>query len=136
MATLVASSCLPSGGNEPVVETMADVENNAASSLDQSAEKRSGKKSKFSARLQTASNFHRVVEQVDKEPMAIIVFKWLLILVGVGMLCVVFFFMGEVIYLWSTGDLAQQKMWTVGNFTAKLNKSREDTASLDSDIGF
>ena len=52
---------------------------------------------------------HRIVEQIDHEPIGIVVFKWCLILVGSVMLGVVLFLTGEVIYLWSSGDLKKQQ---------------------------
>ena len=51
---------------------------------------------------------HRIVEQMDDEPCCIILFKWLLIIVGIGMLCVVIEIMGEVLYAWFSGDLEKE----------------------------
>ena len=83
-----------------------------------------------------ASNLHRVVEQIDDEPLAIIVFKWALIAIGLVMLGIVIVFMGEVVYLWSTGVLHQQKMWAVANFTARMkNKSDEMDLDLTDPVG-
>lgn len=48
---------------------------------------------------------HRIVEQMDDEPCCIILFKWLLIIVGLGMLIAVIEIMGEVLYAWFSGDL-------------------------------
>ena len=48
---------------------------------------------------------HRIVEQMDDEPCCIILFKWLLIIVGLGMLIAVIEIMGEVMYAWFSGDL-------------------------------
>ena len=48
---------------------------------------------------------HRIVEQMDDEPCCIIIFKWLLIVVGLGMLVAVIEIMGEVMYAWFSGDL-------------------------------
>jgi hypothetical protein len=48
---------------------------------------------------------HRIVEQMDDEPCCIILFKWLLIIVGLGMLIAVIEIMGEVMYEWFSGDL-------------------------------
>ena len=56
-----------------------------------------------------AKKMHRIVEQIDHEPIGIVVFKWCLILVGSVMLGVVLFLTGEVIYLWSSGDLKKQQ---------------------------
>lgn len=52
--------------------------------------------------------FHRIVEQMDDEPCCIIVFKWLLIVVGLGMLIYVIEIMGEVMYMWFSGDLEEK----------------------------
>lgn len=46
----------------------------------------------------TAKKMHRMVEQIDQEPLGIVIFKWCLILIGSIMLGVVLFVMGEVIY--------------------------------------
>ncbi len=73
-----------------------------------------------------ASSLHRSGEQVNDEPMSIVVFKWALIFVGIVMLVVVLVFMGEVIYAWSTGELYQQKMLAVANFTARMRKNSSD----------
>ena len=48
-----------------------------------------------------AKKLHRMVEQIDNEPIGIVVFKWCLIIVGTVMLGVVLFLTGEVIYDWS-----------------------------------
>ena len=58
-----------------------------------------------------AKNLHRIVEQIDQEPMGIVIFKWCLILFGSVMLGIVLFLTGEVIYAWSSGELkAQQEL--------------------------
>lgn len=62
-----------------------------------------------------ATRIHRVVEQIDDEPVGIVVFKWLLILIGSMMLGVVLFLTGEVIYDWSTGELKQQQDKALAN---------------------
>jgi len=57
----------------------------------------------------TAKKMHRMVEQIDQEPLGIVIFKWCLILIGSIMLGVVLFLTGEVIYLWSSGDLKKEQ---------------------------
>ena len=68
---------------------------------------------------------HRIVEQMDDEPCCIILFKWLLIIVGLGMLIAVIEIMGEVLYAWFSGDLEQNyrisKMPTNDTFTSNPN---------------
>lgn len=50
-----------------------------------------------------------VVEQHEKEPVCILIFKWLLIIAGATMLGIVLFIMGEVIYAWTTGTLNESR---------------------------
>ena len=45
---------------------------------------------------------------MDDEPCCIIIFKWLLIVVGLGMLIYVIEIMGEVMYMWFSGDLEEK----------------------------
>ena len=56
-------------------------------------------------RRSTLKNLHRIVEQDDREPICVILFKWGLIIAGALMLGVVLFFMGEVIWAWTTGTM-------------------------------
>ena len=58
----------------------------------------------------TWKDMHRVIEQMENEPVCIIVFKWLLIVVGAVMLGVVVVIMSDVIYDWFSGHLAEQYM--------------------------
>jgi len=74
-----------------------------------------------------AKRMHRVVEQVDEEPIGIVIFKWFLIFIGSAMLGVVLFLTGEVIYAWSSGQLRQEKELALANFKnqASTNGSTE-----------
>jgi len=67
-----------------------------------------------------AKRMHRVVEQVDEEPIGIVIFKWCLIFIGSAMLGVVLFLTGEVIYAWSSGQLRQEKELALANFKNQL----------------
>lgn len=67
-----------------------------------------------------AKRIHRIVEQMDDEPVCIVIFKWCLILVGSVMLGVVLFLTGEVIYSWSTGDLNRPAK-SLNNLTPNVN---------------
>ena len=73
--------------------------------------------------------FHRIVEQMDDEPCCIILFKWLLIIVGIGMLCVVIEIMGEVLYSWFSGDLEKELLASRIAFKhfSNLNKTQAST---------
>ena len=62
-----------------------------------------------------------MVEQIEHVPIGIVIFKWILIIVGSVMLGAVLFFMGEVIYAWSSGQLKLERDWVIGNLT--LNKN-------------
>lgn len=66
---------------------------------------------------------HRIVEQIDHEPLGIVVFKWCLILIGSVMLGVVLFLTGEVIYLWSSGHLKKQQELALAS--VQQNKTNE-----------
>jgi hypothetical protein len=72
---------------------------------------------------------HRIVEQMDDEPCCIILFKWLLIIVGIGMLCVVIEIMGEVLYAWFSGDLEKELLASRIAFKhfSNLNKTEAST---------
>ena len=58
-----------------------------------------------------------MVEQIEHEPIGIVIFKWILIIVGIIMLGVVLFFMGEVIYMWSSGELKRERELKLANLT-------------------
>ena len=45
----------------------------------------------------------RVLAQADEEPLSIILFKWVLIIAGTGMLAIVVILMTEVVYDFFTG---------------------------------
>ncbi len=59
-------------------------------------------------RRSSARSLHRLVEQDEREPLCVIIFKWTLIVVGAAMLGVVIFIMGDVIYSWATDTLEHQ----------------------------
>ena len=80
-----------------------------------------------------AKKMHRIVEQIDHEPIGIVVFKWCLILVGSVMLGVVLFLTGEVIYLWSSGDLKRQQDLAMAAFNNSLfNKTKSNQTNTNS----
>ena len=73
-----------------------------------------------------AKNIHRIVEQIDQEPMGIVIFKWCLILIGSVMLGVVLFLTGEVIYAWSSGELKHQQELALANLAnLRSNKTKD-----------
>ena len=84
--------------------------------------------------MKKASTFPRLVEQFEEEPIAIVIFKWILIGVGIVMLGVVLFFMGEVIYQWSSGQLKEEREKIMENL-ANNNNNINVTSTDDSDIG-
>ena len=84
--------------------------------------------------MKKASTFPRLVEQFEEEPIAIVIFKWILIGVGIVMLGVVLFFMGEVIYQWSSGQLKEEREKIMENL-ANNNININVTSTDDSDIG-
>ena len=43
------------------------------------------------------------------EPICVSVFKWGIIVAGLGMLAIVLYFMGDVIYAWFSGNLAKNQ---------------------------
>ena len=75
-----------------------------------------------------------MVEQFEEEPIGIVIFKWALIVVGIVMLGVVLFFMGEVIYQWSSGQLKEEREKIMENL-ANNNNNINVTSTDDSDIG-
>jgi len=80
-----------------------------------------------------AKKMHRIVEQIDHEPLGIVVFKWCLILIGSVMLGVVLFLTGEVIYLWSSGDLKRQQNLAMAAFNkTKTNETTNSSSTTDS----
>jgi len=83
--------------------------------------------------MKKASTFPRLVEQFEEEPIAIVIFKWILIGVGIVMLGVVLFFMGEVIYQWSSGQLKEEREKIMENLAN--NNININVTSTDSDIG-
>ena len=48
-------------------------------------------------------NFHRILSQSDEEPLTIILFKWIIIIGGIGMLVIVVILMTEVVHDFFTG---------------------------------
>ena len=74
-------------------------------------------------KLKDWRQLHRAVEQMDNEPICIIAFKWILIVVGAIMLGAVIVIMSEVIYSWSSGELAaqQERRLQALNITSQAN---------------
>jgi len=80
-----------------------------------------------------ASSFHRVVEQIENEPTFVVIFKWTLIVIGLAMLGAVLFFMGEVIYDWSSGKLEQERkiiLESLANMTISQTQNTTDADDL------
>jgi hypothetical protein len=75
----------------------------------------------------SAKTFHRIVEQIDDEPISIVIFKWFLILIGIVMLGIVIFFMGEVIYAWTSGQLRIDQEMALANYKLKAASQRNKT---------
>lgn len=75
----------------------------------------------------------RVVEQAEHEPISILIFKWCLIVVALGMLGFVLFLMGEVLYAWFSGQLKQEYNWAMGNYTEALLLKRKNLSLDDED---
>ena len=78
---------------------------------------------KGSTKKRTWRQMHRAVEQMDDEPICIIAFKWILIVVGATMLGTVIVIMSEVIYSWSSGELAAHHVRWLKNITSQDNKN-------------
>ena len=70
-----------------------------------------------------------MVEQFEEEPIGIVIFKWALIVVGIVMLGVVLFFMGEVIYQWSSGQLKEEREKILEKLANNTNVTSKDNIS-------
>ena len=81
--------------------------------------------------MKKASTFPRLVEQFEEEPIAIVIFKWILIGVGIVMLGVVLFFMGEVIYQWSSGQLKEEREKILEKLANNTNVTSKDNVTSD-----
>ena len=85
-------------------DTQHSVEGEGGGSIEKSPA-RVQNSDKSSENVSQWKRLHRIVEQMDDEPCCIILFKWLLIIVGIGMLVAVIEIMGEVLYAWFSGNL-------------------------------
>ena len=74
-----------------------------------------------------------MVEQVENEPTFVVIFKWTLIVIGLAMLGAVLFFMGEVIYDWSSGKMEKERkiiLESLANMTISQTQNTTDADDL------
>ncbi len=76
-----------------------------------------------------AKRIHRIVEQIEQEPLGIVVFKWCLIMIGSVMLGVVLFLTGEVIYSCFNGDECNKRQESTSTTMFFNSTANPSTAS-------
>ncbi len=91
-------------------------------------------------RVRSLKQAHRLLEQDDQEPLSTVLFKWVLIVMGLIMLGAVLYLMGEVIYAWSTGTIdtiskSRRRYLSVVNAT-RLKAAKTGAAPTAADVDF
>ena len=117
--------------NQDTQQVMDGRESDKTSSNSSNRRDRNHSSEKDSSSTSQWKRLHRIVEQMDDEPCCIILFKWLLIIVGLGMLCVVIEIMGEVLYSWFSGDLEKELLISriAYKHFSSLNETDESTVA-------